>query len=546
MAKDINIHVNARGTRKAKAGLDQTARGAEKLGKSVEHSGGQAARGGSRIMSMLGKLAGPLGFTAVLAAVGMVAGKIGSFFQALHDGIDRAVTKLAALQSGFEGLFEAMGKFDRVGRAEVMKDALELLKTSAVSKDIGLPVIEEYTRQFAAHVESGQLSRQDYGKGLEGMLGYAARHGGTATPELIQIMAGWDIVQPAEQGAFRRMIATAAGKTGLRDSEVISALGRGMPTFRAMGWTPDQAVEAVAVIASAATGRQKRTLPAAAIAALGAPQEAAVKEMGLPEELAESPRALFNYVQQAAGTMPHEQYYSMLTKLYGTGGASGIYALVAGNRTEIQKTLRQAAGPGGIETEALEESQRKGTLPALEAVTRAEKNLMLLRRKSPHWYQKEIRDIGQAYQKEVLEVEEPIRQYFREMIQLKPFEPEYAAKRKWFESLSDKERKQMSRYPGLVTQIWDMMTPQEQYESLTGNQKIPVRLRRLRVAPKSDVLDLPSDIQTEPNAAIPPVEGNLAPATAGPQHITHIYRQINYNPKVGSDERGPMVDRNIR
>jgi alkylhydroperoxidase/carboxymuconolactone decarboxylase family protein YurZ len=148
---------------------------------------------------------------------------------------DEAVERLRNLRKEFTELFEAMNAFDEASRRQVTKETVRLLYETGVTKELGLPIIEEYTRQY-----KGKIPEQEYEQGLKEMLGYGARHGGPATTEMIQLMAGWGIQTPEKMGEFRRMVTAGADVAGLKEEDIISALGQAMPTVKAFGWTPEK------------------------------------------------------------------------------------------------------------------------------------------------------------------------------------------------------------------------------------------------------------------------------------------------------------------
>jgi len=188
------------------------------------------------------------------------------------------------------------------------------------------------------------------------------RHGKEATADLISIMAGWSMVTPEQQGRFRRQIAAGAQQVGLTDADIISALGRGMPTIKAMGWTPEQAVETIAVLAARETGRKKMSLPATTLQGLIAPQPSGIEESlvaeaeakgkvtakaeaqikARAEELAQDPQQLLAYLTQKQQKMDQKAFTRLLVNIYGTEAAAGVSKLLIEPRRDIRQTLREA------------------------------------------------------------------------------------------------------------------------------------------------------------------------------------------------------------
>ena len=220
MAKEVNIHVKTTGTGQVQQDLQQVTQSANKVSENVEQMGSRSSRALEWFASGIKSLAGPLGFAALAMAVSNVAGKISQFFSDLKNRCDEAVSKLQNLRKGFEGVFEAMDAFNEKSRKQVTKETTELLRKTSVTPEIGLPVIEQYARQFR-----GKLAPEQYQQGLGGMLGYAARHGGTATPELITLMGGLGMTTPEQQGAFRRQIGAVSKTSGLTEEDIINVAG---------------------------------------------------------------------------------------------------------------------------------------------------------------------------------------------------------------------------------------------------------------------------------------------------------------------------------
>ena len=337
MAKNINIHIKAKGAQRTKQELDG-------VGRSAEQMGSKTARAGAWIRNSLGTL----GFAAIAAAIAAAALKVAKFFDELKRRTDEAVKNVEDLRAGYTDLFEAMGAFSEAERKAVTVGVAETLMETGVSKQVGLPVINAYERQFGALRESGQFTEQQYQEGLRGMLTYGARHGGAATPELIAIMRGWGMVTPEQQGAFRRQIAAGAAASGLTDEELINALGRGMPTIKAMGWTPEESVSTIATLAAGEAGRKKASLPATTLQGLLVPQLTNVAKYGISEEIAQDPRQLLAALQERRGTMDQQAFTRMLTQIYGTEAAAGVSKLLGVPQAGLRATLAEAAGPSGV------------------------------------------------------------------------------------------------------------------------------------------------------------------------------------------------------
>jgi hypothetical protein len=479
MSKDVNIHIKTPGARESKERLDGVARSTEKVGGDVEKMGAKAKTSGNWFTQAVGKMIGPMGLAAVAGAAAATALKVAKFFDGIKKQSDEAVRNLQNVRVAFDDLFEAYGAFDEKSREAATKSTADLLQKTAVPAGAGLPIINAYSRQFKGKVESGELTQAQYQQGLEGMLGYGQRHGGSATSDLVQIMAGWGMTTPGQQGEFRRMIAAGAAKSGLTDAEMIGALSRGMPTIKALGWTPQEAVESIGALAAGEAGRKKMSLPGTTIQALGAPQAANFEKYGIPEQLAEDPRQLLLHIQNMRATMGQDEYYRMLTKIYGAEGAAGVHKLVSADRGEISTALEQAAGPEGIAAELAEERDRMGTLESRDARTKAVVLQQALNLTEGEKYMEDVREIGAAHQK-LRGIRKPIREGLRRFTFLTDTsEWENAAFLLWKESLSDEELAAINERPGLrvggdpaspVYEHWRQMSPQQKYESLTDPQ----------------------------------------------------------------------------
>ena len=475
MSKNVNIHIKTPGAHKAKEQLDGVARSTEKVGGDVEGMGAKARTSGNRFTDALKKIAGPLGFMAVAGAAAATAIKVAKFFDNIKKQSDEAVRNLQSVRAGFDDIFEAMSAFDEASREAVTKGTAELLRKTAVSTGTGLPIINAYTRQFKGKVESGELTQAQYQQGLEGMLGYGERHGGAATDDLIGMMAGWGMNTPEQQGEFRRMIAAGAAKSGLTDADMIGALSRGMPTIKALGWTPQEAVESIGVLAAGEAGRKKMSLPGTTIQALGAPQTTSFEKYGIPEQLAEDPRQLLLHVQNVRPTMSQDEYYRMLTKIYGTEGAAGVYKLVSADRGGISAALDQAAGPAGVAAELAEERDRMGTLESRDARAKAVVLRQQLDLTEDEKHMEDVREIGAAHQKR-MKIRHPFKEKWLRATHLEAGEKEHAAFLLWKESLSDEEREAIMGRPGQriasdptdpFRERWRQMSAQGKYEALT-------------------------------------------------------------------------------
>jgi hypothetical protein len=434
MAKDVNIHVKTTGTQQTTTELNQVAHATEEMGAKTSRATGWIAEG-------LKSLIGPLGFAAIATAAASAAGKIAQFFDNVKTRCDEAVNRLQDVRRGFQEIFEAMNAFDEKSRKQITKDTVSLLRDTAVSQQVGLPVINAYTRQFRGAVESGKITEEQYNRGLKDMLGYAQRHGSAeGTSDLISIMAGWGMNTPEQQGKFRREIGAVSGKSGLTGEEVITALGRSAPTVKAMGWTPELALENIGIIAANEIGKKKLTLPATTIESFVNPQVKDIdKTYGISKEAMSDPSKLFGEVTRLASQKSQKDTMAMLTDIYGAEPASGVYKLITGQRKEMAFAISQAGSPAAVEAEKKEEKKSVGTLERQQAKTGAVKLLNDLDVTGEETIKGQIRDIGNSA-RDRYRRKSPKEQWLRELLIVgDEAEKEDAAYREWRESLSENE-----------------------------------------------------------------------------------------------------------
>lgn len=105
MAKDVNIHVKTKGADGTKRNLDSVGRSAQKVGTDTKGMGKKARHGSNMFVEGLKKIAGPIGFIAVLAVVARTAMKITQFFDNIKTRCDEAVRNLQQVRGAFEDLF---------------------------------------------------------------------------------------------------------------------------------------------------------------------------------------------------------------------------------------------------------------------------------------------------------------------------------------------------------------------------------------------------------------------------------------------------------
>ena len=544
MANDVNIHVKTPGAPQAKQELQEVAQGATKVGDNVEQMGSRSSRAMEWFSNGIKSLAGPMGFAALIGVVSSVAGKISQFFENFKNRCDEAVGNLQNVRKGFEGVFQAMSAFDEKSRKGVTTDTINLLKKTSVSQEVGLPVIAQYARQFQGLVQSGQLSPEQYQQGLEGMLGFAARKGGAATPELITLMSGLGMKTPDQQGTFRRQVGAVAKGAGLTIEDMVDVLGRATPTATAMGWQPDEMLNYIGILAAGTVGRQKMALPTATLQALVNPQAAGLKDYRINAHQAENPAKLLQLISAKQQTMNPQAFGRMLNDIYGAEGGAGVYKLLnsaGGDMTSI----KNAATPQAAAAEMVEEQTSRQTKERQQALTDAVKT-ELWTKSDPLFYKKEIRQIG-AEERDTLDIEHPYIHKLREnlnpayafgiipgvianKLRSEGTLKEDAAFVKWYSGLSEEEKQNIlnqagpsivDKLPGSdvikIKSYYDKLSSQQQYEGMTGSVSTPQQ-------------------QSEG------VVGDVNCPTINHFHYEHI---MNFNPTQKNNLVGPRVDRDF-
>lgn len=385
--KDINIHVRAPGVEQVSQGVDKAADSLRNMGSAaadINRSTDKAFADGMKTIeertagaaastSKMSQEAGILGsaFNMLKSHVtGLVAGLIAfgtiRFAKSLIAQLDEiikkqeeAVQKNLALRKSYEDLFEVTNQFSEQGRKKTVKETEKLLAETKTPADVGMPAIEEYARQF-----KDQMKPADYQAGQRQVLSYAARHGGEATPDIIQMMRGYGMNTTAQQGEFMRTITAAGGKGGLTDREMIDAMGRAAPGARAMNISPQETISMVAAIASGEIGRNKTAMPATVIDALASPQAEAMKKYKIKGE---TPQDIYSAVRQKSQGMSANDKYKMLQDVYGDSAAKGIYTKLLGGFDAVR--------PVPLAVDQEEAHQYRQTMEGKQARTDAQNRL---------------------------------------------------------------------------------------------------------------------------------------------------------------------------
>jgi len=525
MAKDVNIHIKATGGPEAKQQLEGVAQGAQKVGSGVQDMGSKALIGSGWVQKALSFLAGPAGFAAIATALAAGAIKVAHFFDEIKTRSDEAVRDVQKIRSAFIELFATMDEFSEKGRQALTLETLTLFQKTAITKEEGLPVVTAYARAFQPFQKRGEITKPQYEQGLEETLRYAGRQGAGAVPEMISLMAGWGMITPQEQGAFRRRVSEASKAAGLTEEELVGALGRGMPAIEALGWTPEQAIIETAKIASTQrTPRQRANMPGMIFEAIMNPQIPKEIEKKIPKEIQKNPALLLNWIQQRQATMPQKDYLNLLTDVYGAGPALGFYSWFTAPETGLGRIVPEAAGPAGAAREDIEERLRQETSEAITARAKVATEISKIKRQTTEREMRtEVRKRGIETEERLME-EAPIRRGLEKLLTAEKAEViQEAAAAEWWDNLPPEEKEKFEveyrrRYPLKVIRLkkystaywkWKQMTTKQRYEALT------------------------------------PEEANDQPAT-----IINNFNQshnFNFNPVVGNraDLMGPRVPKNI-
>jgi len=382
--KDINIHIRAPGVEQVRQDVDNTTDSFRKMGsaaedinrstdkafadgmQTIDEKAKLAASSTSKLSSEAGILGSAfnmlkshiMGAIAAMIAFGSI--RLGrSIINAFNEYIakaDELMQKNIAVRESYKDLFEVMNQFSEQGRRGTVAETEKILAETRTPAAVGMPAIEEYTRQF-----KGRMKPADYQKGIRQVLSYAARHGGEATPDLIQMMRGYGLNTPQQQSEFMRTITAAGGQAGLTDREMIDALGRAAPSARAMEMSPQETISIVSAIASGEIGRAKTAMPATVIDALASPQAEALKKARITGK---TPQEIFAAVRQKTAAMSAADRYKFLQSVYGDSAAKGIYKLMTGGVAPVEPVTPAAV--------AAEERQYRETTEAKEAAFAAQ------------------------------------------------------------------------------------------------------------------------------------------------------------------------------
>jgi len=468
--KDINIHVKTPGAGEAKQQLDKTAEGVRGLGTTVQGSGEKAGSASGKWSLFFSLFAG----VAIAAAIRGVVG----FFDKIKEKADMAINKADEVRKAYEGLFEAFGAYDEKSRKGIVKKTEQLLLGTGTPGQVGYPTVEKYARQFKEVMPAA-----DYDVGLRNALSYAARHGGTATPELIDLMRGYGMTTAKQQSEFIRTVGAAATQSGMTDEDIITALGRAAPSARAMGWSPQETISKVAALAAGETGRNKSAMPSTVIEAMASPQNEGLKKYGITGQ---TPNEIIEGVRKKSQGMSAQARYKMLEDIYGAGAVKGVYKLMTVGAPTVAPVSEAA--------DRAEQESYMQTMEARDAQAKAKSKQFITQTKTSAQYAEDVREMGRAAAA-ANATKNPKEQGVLDLMGylIPNAMAEWAAYKKWEESLSDEQREsiqgQVKQFRGThgrniqnfgdpaTQEYWyRMITPQIRFKELTQpeqNQDIP-------------------------------------------------------------------------
>jgi len=545
MAKDINIHIKATGGAEAKQQLEGVAGAAQKTGTGVQDMGSKALIGSGWVQKALSFLAGPLGFAGIAGAVAGGAIKIAQFFDAIKTRSDEAVQQVQKIRDAYKELFQVMGEFSETDRQALTLETTALLQRTAVPEQVGLPIVTAYARRFQPFLNRGEITKQQYEQGREQMLRYAGRQGAGAVPEMLDIMAGWQpaMVTPQEQGAFSRMVTETAHISGLTEEDLVNSMRMSMPTIKAMGWTPEETLTAVATLAQS---KKPRHIPTTLQALMGGeiPKEL---QKQIPKEFGGKPREEFAYLKTLQKKMPEQAYLDLLTKRFGAEAATGVLELVTGPPRGLPEAITEAAGPKGAAIEAHQEKARQETMEATVAKTEASGRYRRLENiREEKEMGTRVRELGQVEQEIASDKNKYLQSYKDLLVIGTETEKEAAAFSRWVETLTPEEK----------TAIFGEYITEAKPKHLLWYQYLEKRQQRTealawhwKYLPGKKKLEQLWEHTEEPPAAVPPEK------TKTPSNVTNFYNN-NYhnerifNPVVGRHPSdlgiGPRAPTNLR
>ncbi len=443
--KNINIHIRAKGADHTKREVDSVAGSTRKMGRTTEDTG-------SKMQSVFGKLTGMLGFTG-LATAAVAAGK--KIVQALNDikaAANDAVKSLAELQTQAMDLFEAFEAYGPSEQKEALEMAYKLTFETGLDLQAAQSLLAEYKRAY------GKIDLQ----GVRQFAAWEATPGGAPTAPLVRWMSAEGISSPEQQGQILRMISTVAKQAGLKDQELAEAITLRSTDFRALGWTPEQAIKNLGTVLSGVSGREARR----AISGLGtgfmAFTEEKAREYRMPPQTAGDIQARMAWAAKTLSKASPAKQAQIAKDLFGQEAAPFVTKLLTmqmpAETLEAIEFARSAAAAEQSEQTLQEFLQ---TPQGILAKAKAQRGIMGLDVLQEETYEAAIRDFG-AGRLNWLKRRDRLNYEIIKMAFLSEGEKEQASMEAW----AGYQAGTFGGPTGPYYKQWRGMEPQEQWEAL--------------------------------------------------------------------------------
>jgi hypothetical protein len=366
-----------------------------------------------------------------------------------------------------------------------------------------------------------------------------------------------------------------------------------------MGWTPEQALEAVATMAAdVPTPKMRAAMPLAGLQAIMAPQaeklayaeveeaqraksaedkakaqaartrgpaakkaaaqaqvEADAKELAAEEavtaakKLAEDPVAFLKTVEERRAATTPERFNRLIREIYGEGGYLAVSKLIAERRKNFADTIQRAKSAQGAAADRAEEERFKSTQETRDAITKAGIRQVQQDVTDKERTMEDVREFGLQAQK-WYQTREPTRQWMREFATIgEGKEKEQAAALYWAEHISEEEKRDIlseyNRNPrreltetnpeNVIGWKWRQLTAQQKWDALTA-----IGL------PTESPTSSPA-LESPPSLLWPPLEEQpqSQPGPVGPVSYNYDHRVIHqtiFNPVVGMNKQDLRIE----
>ena len=183
MAKNVNIHVKAKGTQQTKQQLDG-------VGKSTEQMGSKTSRAAKWMKTALSSIAGPLGFAGLATSAVVAIRKIIAALDDMKKSVGEAVREPAAQQKAAADFFEAFEAYTPAERKAALGQARAFQAKTGLGFGASKQLLEVYKRTY------GQIEPA----ATEQLAGYWQLHGQETTGDLIRWMGASGVRGAERQG----------------------------------------------------------------------------------------------------------------------------------------------------------------------------------------------------------------------------------------------------------------------------------------------------------------------------------------------------------